>query len=388
MQAELQRILHDAVRDGDLVGACAAVATPADCHMASAGARCAGAAMTPDTVVRVASMTKAVTTVAVLQLVEQQLLELDAPAGEIVPYLDEVQVFEGFDERGEPRLRPPARRITMRHLLTHTAGFGYDFADASLDDYVRRTGLPRAGGGLRRAHELPLLSDPGEQWRYGVSLDWAGQVVEALTGRPLGAHLRAAVLDPLGMHDTVFQRSDDQVRRSACVHLRGPAGLVPTTLDLVEDPEFTNAGGGLYSTARDYLRFLRMLLGEGELDGVRIVAPSSVRAMTRNQIGTLPMRGWRSVLPEFSLDLDLTGGIPKRWGLGFVITTEPTPEGRCAGALSWAGIANTHYWIDPAAGVAGLMMTQILPFLDEPTLRVFAAVERATYSHLGMTAAR
>jgi CubicO group peptidase (beta-lactamase class C family) len=378
--SRFDRVLADAVRDGELSGVAAAVTTPSGSYGGAAGVRRATEPMTADTVVRVASLTKAVTSVAAMRLVEDGLVELEQPLGTIVPYLGEVQVLDGVDDRGNPRLRPPRRPVTMRHLLTHTSGFGYDFADATLARFVEQTGLPGPGTGLRVAHELPLLFDPGERWCYGISMDWVGQVIEAVTGARLDEHLRTAVLDPLGMSDTGFRVTPEQRSRSAEVLARTPQGLQPAAFELLDEPEFPNAGGGLYSTALDYLRFLAMLLGDGELDGVRVLKSSTVREMARNQTGSLPVLGWRTTQPPLSNDVELFPGVPKGWGLGFLVTLAPTVDGRSAGSLSWAGILNTYYWLDRVRQVAGVFVTQVLPFFDDPSLRTFRLIERQAYS--------
>jgi methyl acetate hydrolase len=205
-------------------------------------------------------------------------------------------------------------------------------------------------------------------------------MIAAVTGVPFGQHLQEAVLEPLGMNDTVFRRSDDQRRRSADVSQRTVDGLGPGTLDLPEEAEFANAGGGLYSTVDDYATFLEMMLGMGERDGVRILSPDTVAEIARNQIGSLPVPGWKTTQPELSHDVDLFPGIRKGWGLGALITEQRIPKGRAAGSLTWAGIANTYYWLDLTSSVAGVFMTQVLPFYDESSMRAFAAVERIAYA--------
>jgi methyl acetate hydrolase len=378
----IDRILGAAVARGDLVGAAAAVVTPKGESVAAAGRRSEGAAMTPDTILWLASMTKAVTAVAAMQLVEQGRVGLDDPCGPLVPYLADVQVLTGFADDGPPVLRPPVRPVTLRRLLTHTAGFGYDFADARLARYV--AGRPAADvfEGGRAPYEQPLLFDPGEQWSYGISIDWVGQVVEAVTGSRLDTYLDAAVLEPLGMVDTGFARDRRKRGLTAEMHARTADGLMPIPFELPEDPEFIMAGGGLYGTVLDYLRFVRMILGGGELDGVRVLRADTVADMAANHIGPLTAGRWRTTNPGYSHDVEFFPGTQKHWGLSFLINTEPTPEGRSPGSLAWAGLANTYYWIDRTRQVAGVFATQILPFFDPLALDTFREVERATYASL------
>jgi methyl acetate hydrolase len=380
---DIDGILGAAVARGDLLGASAAVVTPAGISVGSAGESAPGRAMVPDTVVWIASMTKAVTGLAAMQLVEAGQLDLDAPAGEIVPYLGEVAVLDGYAEDGSPVLRAPARPVTLRHLLTHTSGFVYDWIDPRMDDYLTKLDRPRQPSGLRAAYEQPLLFDPGERWSYGIGIDWVGQMIEAVTGLRADAHVAAAILEPLGMADSGFHRSAAQRARTAAMHRRGDDGLALIPFEPAEDPEFVLAGGGLYSTATDYLRFARLILGGGELDGVRIVSPETVRLMGQNHIGALSADGWRTNSPASSNDVSFFPGTVHQWGLSFLLNTEPTAEGRSAGSLAWAGLANTYYWIDPARQVAGVFATQLFPFFDGPSLEAFHAVERATYASLG-----
>jgi CubicO group peptidase (beta-lactamase class C family) len=338
------------------------------------------APMTTDTVFWIASMTKAITSVAAMQLVEQGRLALDEPLGSVLPALAEPQVLEGFDESERPRLRPARRPITLRHLLTHTAGFAYDIWSERMLRYNRQAGLPGIIECREASLHVPLLFDPGERWEYGINIDWAGKAVEAVSGQRLDAYLRTNVFEPLGMRDTGFVLGQDQRRRLASMHARGEDGsLSMIAFEVPQEPEFFMGGGGLYSTGPDYLCFLRALLNEGELDGTRILGRETVAEMNRNQIGELTVNPMRTVQPGASNDVDLFPEMIKRWGLGYLITTERTPSGRSAGSLAWAGLANTYYWLDPAAGLAGVILTQILPFGDAAVLKLAGAFEAAVY---------
>lgn len=338
--------------------------------------------MTPDTVVWIASMTKAVTTVAALQQVEAGTLALDAPIGEVVPALAEPKVLEGFDAEGAPRLRPARRPITLRHCITHTAGFGYDIFNADIGRHMERHGLPNVITCRRAALETPLVADPGERWEYGIGIDWAGLAVEAVTGQRLDAVLRERVLGPLGMSDTAFRIGAAQRARLASMHARGPDGsLAVIPFEVPQDPEFHMGGGGLYGTAPDYLRFCRMVLNGGVLDGARILSPETVAELGRNQIGDLAAGNLVSALPASSNDAEFFPGMKKRWSLAFLINEQDAPGGgRSAGSLAWAGLGNTYYWIDPKRDLAGVIVTQILPFGDPKVLDLLHAFEREVHT--------
>jgi methyl acetate hydrolase len=338
------------------------------------------AAMTLDSVAWIASMTKAVTSAAAMQLVEQGRLGLDEPLGQRVSELASVQVLEGFDAAGAPRLRPPRRPITLRHLLTHTAGFTYDFWNQDMVRYYQHAGVPGIAECKNATLQTPLVCDPGERWEYGINIDWVGKTVEQLSGQSLEDYFREHIFAPLDMNDTGFVLRPDQRTRQAAMHARQPDGsLTPIPFEIPQAPEFFMGGGGLYSTGPDYLRFLRMLLGGGQLAGVRVLQPETVDDMSRNHIGELTVGPMKTAAPTLSHDAEFFPGMVKKWGLGYMISTEAAPTGRSAGSLAWAGLANTYYWLDPTRRVTGVFATQILPFADPNVLDLFAAFEPAIY---------
>lgn len=342
-----------------------------------------GTAMTLDTVFRIASMTKAVTSVAAMQLVEQGKLSLDGPVPDIDPALSAPQVLEGFDPSGAPRLRPARRPITLRHLLTHTAGFSYEQWDASTARYVKASGMASTSTGKVASLRLPLAFEPGERWEYGVNIDWVGLLVEAVSGQKLDAYFQQHILGPLGMKDTGFATTPGQRARQASVHQRQADGsLQPQPLETPFTPEFWAGGGGLYSTASDYMTFLRALLHGGALNGARILRPETVALMGQNQIGPIEAGILRTTAPARSTDVNFFPGASLKWGLATMLNMQPGPDGRSAGSLTWAGLFNTHYWIDPARRVIGVIMTQVLPFGDPPTMRLYGQFERAVYDSL------
>ena len=338
-----------------------------------------GPAMSRDTVFRIGSMIKVVTTVAAMQLVEEGKIALDAPAPAVDSALASPQVLTGFDAAGAPQLRPAKQPITLRHLLTHTAGFAYRLWDADALRYARAIdGLPARKRAL--LPRSPLMFDPGARWQYGSNIDWVGRIVEAVSGERLDRYFRNHILDPLGMADTGFVISPSQRARLANVHRRKPDGsLVPEPFEKQITPTAFSGGGGLYSSAPDYLTLIRMLLQGGQFNGARILRPETVALMGQNQIGHVEAGILKTTNPALSNDVDFFPRIPLRWGLGHMINMEPGPNGRSASSLTWAGLLNTYYWIDPTKRVAAVFMTQVLPFADRPALSLYGQFERGIY---------
>ncbi len=339
-----------------------------------------GTAMTRDTVFRVASMVKLITSVAALQLVEQDKLALDAPVPHIDPAVGSPQVLEGFDARGLPLLRPARQPITLRHLLTHTSGLAYRLWDARAVRYAAAIDkLPPAQ--RKEAPRSALMFDPGERWQYGTSIDWVGRIVESVSGVPLDVYFRKHILDPLGMNDTAFVILPQQREREASVHRRGSTGSL--TAEPMERPSarrFFSGGGGIYSSGPDYLTLIRALLRGGALDGVRILRPETVALMGQNQIGKVDVGILKTTNPTLSNDVDLCPGIGLKWGFGHMINVQAIAGGRSAGSLTWGGLFNTYYWIDPDKRVAAVFMTQVLPFADTRALRLYRHFERGIYA--------
>jgi methyl acetate hydrolase len=340
--------------------------------------------MSVDCVFSIASMTKAITAAAAMQMVEQEKLSLDQPAREILPFLAETKVLEGFDGNGAPRLRAPRGEITLRRLLTHTAGFVYDIWNDDLARYAAATGLLPARSGKLAALTAPLGFDPGERWEYGINIDVAGRMVEVVSGLDLESYMQRYIFAPLRMVDTSFIQRPEWDGRLPAVHARQADGsLQPIEASAApvtpETREFFPGGGGLFSTAADYLRFLQALMHGGALDGQRILRPETVATMGQNHIGALDVQPMKSANRQMSNDVELFPGMPKKWGLSFLINTRDVSGGRGAGSLAWAGLYNTYYWLDPARKVAGVLMTQILPFADPAVLDALDAFENAVY---------
>lgn len=383
VQTDIDRVLERAVAAGDVAGVVAVAGDDrGTLYEGAFGRRSAGgeAEMTVDTVFWIASMTKAITSIAAMQQVEQGRLTLDEPLQEVLPELSRIKVLEGFAADGTPRLRDPRRPITLRRLLTHTAGFVYDIWNADMGRYMAHEGIPGIIECRNVTLQTPLMFDPGDRWDYGINIDWAGKAVEKVSGQTLEEYFRERIFEPLGMRSSGFVLDADRRARLAGMHARMADGsLAPIAFELPQNPEFFMGGGGLYATAGDYLRFLRALLGGGTLDSVQILRPETVAEINRNQIGDLTVTKLVSTNPASSNDVEFFPGMVKKWGLAYMITTADAPTGRSAGSLSWAGLANTYYWLDPTKRIAGVFCTQLLPFADARALDAFAGFERAIY---------
>jgi len=339
--------------------------------------------MTTDSVFRIASMTKAITAAAAMQLTEQGKLSLDQPAKEILPFLADTKVLLGFDAHDRPILRAPRTEITLRNLLTHTAGFVYETWNEAMYRYAQITGLPAARTGKLASLTAPLNFDPGERWEYGINIDIVGRMVEQASGLDLETYMQHHIFQPLGMTDTSFNQRPEWDNRLTTVHARQADGsLVPVPAPPPVEREFYAGGGGLFSTASDYLRFLRALMNGGELDGKRILRPETVALMGQNHMGDLEVQKLPTMMANLSNPVDLFPGMSKKWGLSFLINTKPGPAGRSAGSLAWAGLNNTYYWLDPVKKIAGVFMTQTLPFADNTVLAALDAFESAVYKSI------
>jgi len=386
MEGNADALLRTAVESGEVPGVVAMATTRnSTIYEGAFGARVLGqaGAMALDSVVWLASMTKPIVGAAAMQLVEQGRLDLDGPAARFVPELERVQVLEGWTSDGAPRLRDPKRPVTLRHLLTHTSGFSYEIWSADIRKYQSVTSTPGILSGRNAALTTPLVFDPGERWEYGIGIDHVGKAIENASGQRLSAYLQDHIFEPLGMRDTAFRIRPDMRARLARIHQRDAAGrLAATDIEIPQYPEFEMGGGGLYGTAGDYLRFVRMILNDGDSNGVQVLKPSTVVRMSRNAIGRLRVRPLRSVVPPLSNDAEYFPGMPKRWGLTFMINEQRAPTGRAPGSLAWGGLANTHFWIDRRQGVAGVYLTQVLPFADVRSLPLFYAFEKTVYDTL------
>lgn len=361
--------LKESVDAGNVHGVVAAAAT-------DKGVIFEGAAggLKLDSVIWIASMTKAITGAAAMQMVERGKLSLDAPAADVVPGIAEKQVLVGIEADGSIRTRPPARPITLRHLLTHTSGMGYDTWDGDIFRYVQVKGPLKPAS--MEVLSTPLLFDPGDRWAYSISIDWAGLMVEAVSGMKLDRYMKENIFEPLGMTDSGFRITPAMRPRKAAVHVRKEGGgFTATEHELNQNPEVFQGGGALYSTVGDYLKFTRALL----MGGAPILHPETVKEMFRNSMkeGVL-CRPLKSYIPARSTDMNFVDGM--KWGLTFMINPEPFPERRAANSLTWGGLANSYFWIDPVKKVTGVWATQLLPFYDARAVAAFEDFERSVYA--------
>jgi methyl acetate hydrolase len=332
--------------------------------------------MTADALFRIASMTKPITSAAAMQLIEQGRFRLDDPVEKYLPQFAKLSVIESFDgANGNYRVRPAARTLTVRHLFTHTSGLGYGFTSPIVRDFKPRAGEDYAVG--------PLVFEPGEHWLYGTSTDWLGRLVEKVSGEPLEDYFRAHILTPLRMSDTFYFVPQAKAPRLAAVGRRRADGSISKEPMQPPTEGFTPiGGGGLSSTAADYMRFTRMLLNDGELEGARVLSAGSVAAMAENHIGALGVPALKTAMPDRSEDFSFIADGRDKWGLGFLITTDAVPGKRSAGSLSWGGINNTYFWADRARGVAGVILMQFLPFADRKALALYDTFERGVYARV------
>jgi methyl acetate hydrolase len=380
----IDEVLTSAV-DNDAVPGVVAMAAGDDgvIYEGAAGVRQAGESdpITPDTMMRIASMTKMITTTAALQLVERGRLDLDAPVDSYLPEFAGVQVLDGYDG-DTPRLRAPKTRATVHHLVTHTTGLGYWFLSADVDRYEQVTGTPNLLAGTRDALTAPMTFDPGAGWQYGINHDWLGLVVEAISGQPLDEYFAEHITGPLGMTSTTARMTEAQRANSTPIHVRDENGAwLATDIDWPQQPDFWGGGHFLYSTPRDYLAFQRMLLGGGALGDVRILDEATVAEAFTNQIGELFVPpAMPAAHQELCCDVNL--GPDLKWGYGLLLNEAQTPGMRAAGSGSWAGLFNTHFWVDPASRITAAIYCQTLPFLDPAALKLYIDFEQALYASL------
>jgi methyl acetate hydrolase len=385
VRTSIDEVLQGAVDSGAVPNVAAIAADrKGTFYEGAAGPRVAGASepMTVDTHIRIMSMTKMVATVAALQMMERGQLDFDAPIESYCPEWADLQVLEGFDG-DTPRLRPPASKATVRHLITHTSGASYWFWNADIVRWEAATGTPNVLSGENVIFTAPLVADPGTTYEYGINTDWLGKVIEAASGQTLDVFIEQNITRPLGMDQTAFVMSAEQRANSAPVHLKDEDGAwAASDIDLRQDPEYWAGGHGLHSTPRDYLKFQRMLLGDGTgADGAKILEKETVDAAFTNQIGDLDFPAEIPTGdPATTHPLNLGPGY--KWGYGLLLNTEDIPGKRRAYSGAWAGLLNTHFWVDRTTGVAGAIYTQFLPFVTPEALQMYEDFERALYASL------
>ncbi len=380
----IDQILSSAVDSGVAAGFVGIVANcEGTISSTTSGVKTVGSsvAMTCDTLFWLASMTKLVTTIAAMQLVETDRLSLDSPVTGLLPELADMQVLEGFDASGRPELRPAESIITLRQLLTHRSGLGYDLMNPKLMRARGANGPPPATT-LASLHR-PLLFDPGEGWVYGVGIDWAGLAIERCTETKLDQLFAEKIFIPLAMNDTGFDNHTSNPERCSATHMRlhdGRLGTFPSPMGHPEDWEFHSGGGGLTGTATDYIRLLRMLLGGGELDGHRVLSSATVESMWDNQVGKMAAGCIDTAMPALCLPYDPIPGQKGEWSLLGVRNAFDIPQRRRAGSASWVGAGGTFFWLDRESDLCGVLLAQLLPFADPELLGVQRDFEAAAYA--------
>lgn len=384
MTSSIDRVLQDAVESGAVPNVVAMAADRSGViYEGAAGPRMAGGRdpVTADTHFRIMSMTKMVATVAALQQMENGNLDLDAPVDTYCPDFAKLQVLDGFD--GEtPRLRPPAGRATVKQLITHTAGLGYWFWNAELVRWEAATGTPNVLSGFNVIFTAPLVADPGTVFEYGINIDWLGKVVEATSGVGLDVVIKESITEPLGMHETAFLMSSAQHANATPIHMKGEDGRwTVTDIELNQQPEYFAGGHGLHSTPHDYLTFQRALLHDGTFEGTKILEKSTVDAAFSNQIGDLDFPASIPTADPAATE-SFNAGPGHKWGYGLLLNTEQAPGMRAAGSGAWAGLLNTHFWVDRATGITGAIYTQFLPFVTPEAMKMYNDFERALYASL------
>lgn len=381
---DIDALLADAVARGAVPNV-AAVAADRNgvIYEGAAGPRAVGSddPLTTSTHFRIMSMTKMVATAAALQQMERGTLDLDAPVADYCPEFASLQVLDGFD--GEtPRLRAPTSQATVKQLITHTAGLGYWFWNADLVRWEASTKTPNVLSGSNVIFSAPLVADPGTRLEYGINTDWLGKVVEAASGMTLDVAVKDGITGPLGMDETSFAPTGDQRDTLVPVHLKGEDGTwAASEIELALSPEYYAGGHGLHSTPRDYLQFQRALLGGGEVGGTRILQEATVEAAFTNQIGDLEFPASIATADPAS-SADFHAGRGEKWGYGLLLNPTDVPGRRKAGSGTWAGLLNTHFWIDRTTGITGAIYTQSLPFVAPDVYQVYTDFETALYAAL------
>lgn len=382
---ELYDVIQTAVERQDVPFAVAMVGDRGGVRWSgSAGEARPGMAAASDTIFRIYSMTKAVGSTAAMILMDRRgKLDPDTPVAEILPEFVNKQVLEGFDAEGKPLMRPPRKQATVRHLATHTSGLTYEYWNLELQRYMESTGQPSIVSGLREGLDYPLMFDPGDRWEYGIGIDWLGQVVEKVDGRAIDDFCHDELFQPLGMQDTRFEVEPDMAPRLSSVRMRGEDGLFANfELAPPSRPAFYGMGHALYSTAPDYMRFLRMYLNKGQLDGHRILSEAGLSRLLTNQIGDTSTALLKTAAPSITADAEFFPGRKKSHSMGFQRIDEDVPGMRSAGSQFWAGVCNTHFWFDPKKDVIGIIMTQTLPFVEPRFMGLYETFERGVYRTL------
>jgi methyl acetate hydrolase len=378
----LQKVLDDSVAAARVPFAVGMTGRASGVTFAGASGDAApGMKAAPDTVLKVFSMTKGIGSTAAMILIEHGKMSFDTPVQDVLPEFAELRVLEGWDG-DNPKMRAPNVKATARHLATHTSGLEYEFYRGEVAEYLAKTKHPSILAGTKAAMFYPMMTDPGTRWGYGPSVDWLGLMVQKISGQRIDAFLKQNLFEPLGMNDTDVEVRPHMQARLAGVKARDADGkFADFALAPPSNPELYGMGHALYSTTQDYMRFLRMFLNKGTLDGNRVLKASGVALMLENHMGPLKFEKMVTAAPAITADVNPFAGTTKTHSFGFLRNEADIPGRRRAGSQSWAGVLNTHFWFDPTADLAGLIMTQTLPFGEPPFMAAYEAFEKAAYGN-------
>ncbi|KAK4231862.1 beta-lactamase/transpeptidase-like protein [Podospora fimiseda] len=330
----------------------------------------------------VASLTKLLTSISLLQLVERNLLTLDGDLRPLIPEFNTVQILRGFNDSNSPILEPNTSPLTLRHLLTHTSGYGYDMMHPNLTLWCRSTGhnqhaMSRAGW------DTPLVFSPGREagWAYGTGIDWAGIVLEEITGQTLGEYFREHLFKPLGIKDSTFKSKEitqELEKRKVKLSFRTEekeleVGDVPIPVEAFEKE---SGGAGLWTTAEEYSRVLKAVLN-GEILGKELMDEMFKRQLNEEQQVTL-----KKTLAENGMAPDYEGveeDVEENFGLAGALNLKDLPGRRKGGSLMWSGMCNSHWWIDRESGIAGVLVVAVMPFGDSVVNKLYRELESVVY---------
>ncbi|MEM7128897.1 MAG: serine hydrolase domain-containing protein [Chloroflexota bacterium] len=367
---DLDTLLYQSVENGDVPGIVAQVVNRSDTLYCGAFGRISdhnSVDMPVDAIFQIKSMTKPITSVAIMILQEEGLLDINDPVERYLPEFKDVKIIAESGDSDIPYLvRPLSRQLTLQHLLTHTAGVSYPFCNRTLNNLGKPLPLP-----------TPILHEPGARWTYGPGTRILGHVIEQVTHEPLDHFLESRIFKPLAMKDTGFHLKPENAPRFVSLHRRVNDVLICEQNPNPYEPQVFG-DIGLLTTINDYSRFLQMLLNMGQMDGERILAEDSVIKMTRNQIGALVVEEQPGAVPELANPFPLDAG-EDNFGLGFQIRTSAEKGRRSPGSYSWSGLYNTHFWVDPKQEIAALLFIQVLPFYDSRGIQIMLDFERQIY---------
>lgn len=378
--SEIDALFQHAVEQGTVPGVVAIVASKNQIlYMNSFGLRdvAENLRMETDSIFRIASMTKPVTSAAIMLLVEQGKVRLDDPVSKYLPEFKDREVIASFTAAdGSFTTRRASGEVLIRHLLSHTSGLAYSFSNPTVGSLQQRTG--------KQAEDLPLLYDPGTRWTYSGSTKVLGRVVERVSGTSLDRFIDDNFLKPLSMMDTFYAVPATKRDRVVTTHTRNNEKLTETP-NPANISSAVAGDGGLSSTAGDYIKFLQMFLNDGKVQGKTILSKSSIQAMTRNQIGDVVVNTQPAASPNLTRPFPVPPAAGRdKFGFGFEITTSNSENTnlRSPGSYTWAGIYNTHFWVDPKREIAAVLMIQVLPFYDDSIMKLYQDFEETIGKNL------